>query len=86
MRQLVQRLLVIVLTLALAGALERSAFSDNNDPCPLTSIQEHVNVTLAESLIVKALLTPVPVAFSSILKTYTGRAVVLDPGIPKRIA
>jgi hypothetical protein len=27
-----------------------------------------------------------PVSFSFLLKTYTGRSVILDPGIPKRIA
>jgi hypothetical protein len=27
-----------------------------------------------------------PISFSVILKTYTGRSVILDPGIPKRIA
>jgi len=26
-----------------------------------------------------------PVAFTAVLKTYTDRSVVLDPGIPKRI-
>jgi hypothetical protein len=116
MPQVVQRLLVIVLTLALLGASERYAFSDNNY-CPLTFIEQHVkhshaehhhhhgqttdtkhnhslpcctlcavDVTLADTFIAEALLTLATVAFPWFSKTYTDRPVLLDPGIPKRIA